>query len=151
MLPALLVTGCGSDEPDGPRTKPSAPASASAESSPDVEQPTAPGAELVVLHERGGIDGRDDTLTVRVDGRYTVRTRRGTEEGRLPEAKAKRLRDALAAVRFNRIDATDQGTPQSGPDSLNTLLEYQDRTVVLGEGWDIPGMREVLDALPPRR
>ncbi|MEV6110370.1 hypothetical protein AB0M28_37570 [Streptomyces sp. NPDC051940] len=164
VLVALLGAGCdggSGTEPDrapgATSTSPArpsasaAPPSASPSRTPDVVQPTDPGAVLVRYKEEGGIDGRIDVLTVFVDGRYVVESGRGTRKGRLGAADAERLREALAAVRFDEIDATDMGMPYTGPDQLNTTVQYQDRFVVLGEGWDIPGMPAVLDALPPLR
>ncbi|MFC7219901.1 hypothetical protein ACFQLX_17275 [Streptomyces polyrhachis] len=154
---ALLLAGCAGATPDGEPAETGVRSSRTADSrtpdsrTPDVAQPTAPGAVLIGFTESGGIDGRRNELLVRVDGRYTLTTRRGTRTGRLAPAAAERLRAALRAVRFDEIDASDLGRPAPrGADMLTYFVEYQGRNLILGEGWDIPGMGEVLAALPPR-
>ncbi|MCX4469716.1 hypothetical protein OOK41_05285 [Micromonospora sp. NBC_01655] len=118
LIVALLaaVGGCAAGAP-GPPTPAGPPSSAgTATTGPNTgADPTAATAPVeaspgtrVVLHRSGGIAGRDDTVTVEPDGRWTAVDRAGARRtGRLTGANLDRLRRLTAEPRLTEGGSTD--------------------------------------------
>ncbi|MFJ7259102.1 hypothetical protein ACIQV2_02860 [Streptomyces globosus] len=156
---AAVLAGCGaapgggsSPSPVGapPATRAPSTPPAPSQASPATAVPSAPAERLVTVTRSGGYAGKTTSLLVKADGSWARLDgkARPAGAGRLSPEDLAELRAALAAADFPRLPrvSTDGGTVFDG---FTYAFVHAGREVVTADGSIPPGLRPVLDALPP--